>query len=224
MVGNIIAAWEACPAELRTAGAQWYPAAYELAADMAATARITTAQAAGIIAALSPSMGWAANVSAAWAVCESHRARVTTPRRHTRVQMTKVRGVLATADEDVIRAILTGPKEHAFYRNIMGDTAIVTVDRWAYRTATGEPLAARSLPPYLYTIVAAAWTIAAERLGVSVRTLQAAVWLFERVQAEARRAVERELKRLAKRLTRLQAEFDRGIARIVRRKRTRRAA
>lgn len=193
MVARIVAAYRAASPEHIAAGLAWYPQARALSARLARLTGVTTAQAAGVIAALSPSTEWAQNQRAASAILLAHHLDAPLPRKHTGPQMAKVRAILALEGGDVahILPLLKGPKESAFFRNIMGDGTTPTVDRWAFLTATGQRTGSSSIPAYLYGALAASWIAAADILGLTVGDLQAILWGRERELATAMGQLER---------------------------------
>ncbi len=189
----VLAVWDGADAETRGYGAAWYGAAHARAADLGARYGFTTAQAAGVIAALSPRVKWAPNVAAAevvlsWAEDARDGLPVADVAALTRqcidtahhgifsANVHKATHVVALADP---LDGLNGPKERAFYRNIMGDADGVTVDVWATRAATyGKLDGPRSRKQY--ADIAAAYVRAARCVGTTPRDLQAAVWVAYR--------------------------------------------
>jgi hypothetical protein len=80
--------------------------------------------------------------------------------------------------------ILNGPKERAFYRNIIGDADAVTVDVWMARVATRGAIGA-SIPPPLYRSIERAIVRAARKHHTTPRDFQAAVWIAARDERQA---------------------------------------
>lgn len=161
----IIAAYTEASAEVRAAGASWYPAAAAECRDMLPA---DPERAAAIVAALSPRLSWRANLLAARAV-----VRGETPRGVLRANVGKAQRIAAGADPDVV---LGGPKVRAFYRALVGDRDAVVVDVWAARVAgVAAPDTERR-----YHRAAASYRIAARTLGVPVAHVQAATWIHAR--------------------------------------------
>ena len=180
----VLAVWDGADAATRGYGAEWYGNAHATAAELAARYGFTVAQAAGVIAALSPRVKWAPNVAAAEVVlswAEDARdgrpvADVESLARECggpfRANVRKATHVVAL--DDPLDG-LNGPKERAFYRNIMGDTDGVTVDVWATRAATyGKQNAPKGKADYAN--IAQGYRRAARAAGTTPRDLQAAVW------------------------------------------------
>lgn len=179
MVRRLVAAYHGASAADHAAGARWYADAEAAARALAAgtDGAITTDTAAGIIAALSPRMPWARNLRLAAEAVDQHMSgRPITL------------GAMGTSIANVERVLrgesLRAPKIRAFAANIAGDTAAVTVDVWAARAATGDPMPDGSnITPAQYRRIAAAYTEAAERVGITPRDLQATVWVAIRGSA-----------------------------------------
>jgi hypothetical protein len=185
---SVLAVWDMADAETRAYGARWYADAYATAVELADRYGFTAAQAVGVIAALSPRVRWAPNVAAAATVlswAEDARdglpvADVETLARECgglfRANVRKAMHVVALDDP---LGGLNGPKERAFYRNIMGDTSGVTVDVWATRAATyGKQDHPRGKADYAN--IAQGYRRAARAAGTTPRDLQAAVWVAYR--------------------------------------------
>lgn len=185
----LLRVWDEADAETRGYGAAWYGAANAAAGDLAARYGFTLEQAAGVIAALSPRVEWRANLTDAervlsWA--EDCRDGLSVPDggpRDTyafRANVLKAIEVVTLVDP---LSALRGPKQRAFYRNIVGDTQAVTVDVWATRAATnGKSDGPRSGAQY--ADIARAYVRAARHVGVPPRDLQAAVWVQVRGAAQ----------------------------------------
>jgi hypothetical protein len=188
MVARILRCWEAATAADLADGLGWYARANDLAAALSAGAPISRAQAAGVIAALSPRNTWDSNVNGATAMVAAHAALEAEPTvAGTTDNRDKAWAILNHAGDPL--DILGGPKVRSFYANIMGDLDAVTVDVWAARAAEGfdnpnAPTGNR------YERIAAAYREAASAVGVAPRDMQAAVWVYIRraVLSEARAA------------------------------------
>lgn len=188
----LLAVWDTADDHARTYGAEWYGAANAHAVALGARYGFTTAQAAGVIAALSPRVGWSDNLADAETILNwAQDARDGLPVADSRslaggcqgfhANVVKATEIVAIADP---LAALNGPKQRAFYANIMGDAVSVTVDVWATRAATRG---ARSAPRGAgdYADISAAYRRAARAVGSTPRDFQAAVWLALRSAATA---------------------------------------
>ncbi len=183
----VLAVWDGAAPEARAYGAEWYGAAYARAADLGARYGFTTAQAAGVIAAASPRTKWNENLADAELILAwAEDARDGLPvadlidlasRCHALGQFVRKAAEVVALDDPLTG--LHGPKQRAFYRNIMGDADGVTVDVWATRAATyGKLDGPRSRKQY--ADIAAAYVRAARCVGTTPRDLQAAVWVAYR--------------------------------------------
>ena len=114
------------------AGLDWYTDAHSVAQTMATAHGVSVAQAAGIIAALSPLNSWGANVNLANRLIAS--GGLTSG--YLGVGLHKANAILAGTDPLVV---LTSSKVRAFYLGILtqGETDAVCIDRHAYDVASG---------------------------------------------------------------------------------------
>lgn len=154
---------EALGTDAETYGRTWYPTAKREARKLARESGITLAQAAGIIASASLNQSWKGNLTIARKLARGEM---------TGLKMVRAECAAILAGTPPTRAI-AGPKRVCFYRNIMGDTDTVTVDRWAARAAGDEDLLGRVGG---YDCIAEMYRTAARQLGVTPRELQAIVW------------------------------------------------
>lgn len=166
MTANILAAWDALTADDIAKGRAWYPVANDLARMLG---NGDVRKGAGVIAAMSPLKSWKENV------------RLATDAVNGNVHGTfgdairKVERILDGADPcDVLPM---DAKTGNFYANILdpSDPAPVTIDRHAYRVATGEKMPS-GIKGKRYAEVAQAYRNAAAARGVNGATMQAGVW------------------------------------------------
>jgi hypothetical protein len=184
--------WGTADDYARAYGAEWYGAANREARSLGDRYGFTTAQAAGVIAALSPRVRWHENLADAGVVlswCEDARGGFT----DGEIPAESLRGDCSAFTANILTAtacayaddpltVLNGPKQRAFYRNIIGDAECVTVDVWATRAATrGKLDAPRGLGEY--RVIERAYQNAARYVGVAPRDFQAAVWIAVRGSA-----------------------------------------
>ena len=133
----------------------------------------TLATSAGVIAALSPRLGWTYNVLAADLVLgqAEHVPGV------FRASLAKARRIAEGARPT---AVLSGPKVRAFYRALMGDESAAVVDVW---TARAAGLDGSQLTPKQYDAVARALRMGADEVGTTTSRLQAVAWVAVRGRA-----------------------------------------
>ena len=169
----------------RAEGLAWYPMARNFAAEIAARVGISRHTAASVIAALSPRNRWERNLldaeylAEAWAAGEPQESvTVCTPHANRRKAWAALHGEPISD---------TAPKTHAFALNISRlDTARVTIDCWAMRSALVPPGELDRLPPppacqespteAQYRRLERLHLAAAEREGLAGFELQAIVW------------------------------------------------
>lgn len=181
MVARLLAAYSATDGATRAAGRGWYRDARRIARRLGRQHGMTPSRVAAVIAALSPRQRWRVNVTQA----ERLLAGWDGPYSAFPRQLEKARAIINGARP---ADVLTGIKEHAFWRAIAGDDTAVTVDRWAIQTATGET-GARAYETLnkdnrARRAIAAAFTEAAELAGERPREFQAILWIAERGNAQ----------------------------------------
>lgn len=160
--------------EAEAEGSAWYLAAHSIAADIADRHGLSLAQAAGVIAALSPQCGWAENIRLADQAAAEGRAS-----GHTADACRKADAILAGADPF---DVLGGRKVRSFYANIVRPTTPgpVTVDRHAVDMLVGRRGAVedRVLERIgAYARCAAVIRGVARELGMRPHELQAVAWV-----------------------------------------------
>jgi hypothetical protein len=171
---NLLDTLAGASADAEHEGAGWYLAAHSIAADMAARHGLTVAQAAGVLAALSPQCGWAENIRLADVACGEGRAS-----GHTADACRKADAILAGADPFTV---LGGRKVRSFYTNILRPTTPgpVTVDRHAVDMLCGRRGAVedRVLERVgAYARCAAVIRGVARDLGIRPHEVQAIAWV-----------------------------------------------
>lgn len=167
-------------------GVTWYPRARAIARGLADRYGIHPAEAAGVIAALSPRNKWERNVQDAEALIAAYVAGGEAQALLTKVctfSSNKAKAVrILTAgvltDDDVL-TILSGPKLREFYSCIQG-IADVCIDGHAWCIWAGERHTLADVPAIGVKIrreIKADYTQAAEELGLTPAALQAITWV-----------------------------------------------
>lgn len=130
-IQNIINKHEQATPELRKGGAEWYEKAHEEAKRVGSG---DVKKGAGIIAALSPQIGWDRNVS------EAHELAKTGNIRGALLPENVEKAHRIMAGEDP-HDVLGGHKVRSFFENIHdpSNPEHVTIDRHAYDIAMGHP-------------------------------------------------------------------------------------
>lgn len=165
-------------------GRLWYRQAHDHAAHLAEAHRLTTRQASGIIAALSPQISWDQNLTIAHDFCASGGTAAV----HFTLCTDRARAILTDPQTDPL-TVLGGQKVRSFYRNILNPTVAgaVTIDRHAAAILAGLPTPdyLRTYPKLLdrtavYGLCAAAYRSAARTLGLLPHEAQAIAWVRHR--------------------------------------------
>lgn len=152
----------------------WYLDAHHIAADLAIRFDTTVSQAAGVLAALSPSTAWERNVTLAYDLFETGDCS-----HAYGVQINKARRIIDGADP---LTVLNGRKERSFYHNIHTPhrTGPVTVDRHAFSVALARILTDKELKLLdrsgIYHYVAACYRSVARQIGIPPHVLQSITW------------------------------------------------
>jgi hypothetical protein len=179
--------------DAREYGTRWYGEAYDFAAQLASEyPEATVEQVAGAIAALSPRVHWSQNQADAetlldWYYTSARDDNPYVPLWHVQRTMgafpRQIDKAVDCLGADDPLTILNGPKERAFYRNIIGDADAVTVDVWMARVATRGAIDVAS--PTLYRTIERAIVRAARKHHTTPRDFQAAVWIAARDERQA---------------------------------------
>ena len=185
-VDNIKAIYQLATLTERNDGINWYPAARAIARQLADRHGIHPAEAAGVIAALSPRNRWERNVQDADALITAYKAGGESQAMLTKVctfGANKARairiltaGVLTDAD---VLAILSGPKLKEFYSCIQG-IADVCIDGHAFCIWAANRTGLKDVPAIgvkLRREIKADYAQAADELGMTAAALQAVTWV-----------------------------------------------
>jgi hypothetical protein len=165
-------------------GSLWYLRAHDHALGLSERYGLTVRQASGIIAALSPQIGWEQNL----VIADEFTASGGTASVHVSICTERARAILDDPHADPLD-ILGGPKVRSFYRNIYRPDVAgpVTIDRHAAAILAGLPTPTylRTFPKFLertavYGLAAAAYRTAARDLGILPHEAQAVAWVRHR--------------------------------------------
>jgi len=172
-VTNILAAYKQASKDQRRRGADWYPAAHQLA-DMLSDGH--PRMGAGVIAALSANKSWTENQKLAARCFDGNMSGTFED------ALTKVRRIMAgERPEDVLPMTV---KTGNFFRCIADphDQEAVVIDRHAHDVAVGERFGKRDRGlsnVRRYAALAHAYREAARKLRMTPNVLQAIVWLVQ---------------------------------------------
>jgi hypothetical protein len=169
--------------------ASWYQTANELASKLARLYNVSTLQASGVLAALSPLKSWDENKRIAEAYLKNGEAY------HTGAMISKADDITAyngSMAEEFILVTLNGNKIQNFFLNIaFPNVALgVTIDRHAVSVAVGEVLPdsmLRSITDKQYEFFVEAYKIAANKVGILPHEMQAVTWVKWRKIKEAKK-------------------------------------
>lgn len=188
MVRRIESEYHAASDPARSVGGSWYKNAFVACFEIAYRIRgdhITSDKCVGVVAALSPRCPWVVNLEWAEAVLRRWAGGGNNP---PAVSTRHLRGIAwdIAKGKSPLKAI-GGRKCRDFYRAISGEP-IAVIDTWAQYIATGENK--NNLNRALrYELIQSAYVVAADRLGVSPRELQAITWVSVR-EREGRQFAE----------------------------------
>lgn len=202
-VATIIAVYEQAAGDTIRAGLRWYADVHEAAAKDARGTSTTLEGAAGIVAAVSPSMDWEGNnlhavrelhtlTSRDWtAISLGDRRPVSgmSMSAAPTANLLKARRILDGESPAEVLVLRTAPKTHSFFQNIWDPTsdAFVTIDGRAHDIATNRMLRWREDRGISsadlsrggmtrYEFLADCYVRAAARVGVMPHQLQAITW------------------------------------------------
>jgi hypothetical protein len=161
----------------RENGLLWYHRAHEFCKTLAQKHNLELAIVCGIVSALSPSCNWEQNKKDARRLVEGKRTGFVTYKRN-------VQKAIAILNRKIMpdQAFnpLTGAKTYNFFHNLLCPHCDhhVTIDRHAFRIATGEEYS--RIHPALYERVANHYRKHAKKLGIRPLELQATLWVSYR--------------------------------------------
>lgn len=183
---NLLGVYAQATADELIAGRSWYRQAHTIASSLAVRFNITISQAAGVIAALSPSRFWSANVADAQTLISAWKQGLRgtdLPKVGTYGQANRDKASNILSGIDPL-SVLGGQKVQSFYRNILNpDSNIaVTIDRHAKSAALGVSLADSeiNIGAPEYRSLSRQYLVAASKVGLLGNEFQAIVWVVWR--------------------------------------------
>ena len=185
-VDNIKAIYQLATLTEQQDGIAWYPNARQIARNLADRHGITTPQAIGVIAALSPRNRWERNVQDADAIIAAFKAGGAEQAMLTKVctfssnKAKAVKILTATfADLDDVLEILSGPKLREFASCIAGRPD-VCIDGHAFCIWAANRTGLADVPAIgvkLRREIKADYQAAADQLGITPSACQAITWV-----------------------------------------------
>jgi hypothetical protein len=171
----ILALFDGAEESQRVDGELWYQTALADCESLAREFNLTTVQAVGVVAALSPNLRWDRNILAARNVL-SGRASTAYPANEFKAR--RIQSGEAPLD------VLGGLKVRAFFQNILsgGFDRAVTIDGHAFNAAYGlvQPVKQARITPRDNLRLQTAYRTAARLRGVTAPAMQATVWIVWR--------------------------------------------
>jgi hypothetical protein len=176
-VANIVATFTRGTADDYATGRQWYRTARDIATGVG---HGDSTVGAGILAALSPQLGWPVNVALAQRCSRTRRFSA----GHFKACLGKARRIHRG---EAVGEVLRGPKESAFACNIANgeacshDAPCVTIDRHAIAIALGRQITDSERNKFgrgtRYAAIAQLYRDASSLLGIAPHVLQACTWI-----------------------------------------------
>lgn len=173
LVSNVLSVYNTASADNVRAGLSWYLTAHNLAALLSPG---NPAMGAGVIAALSPMMGWDSNVMQAKRAFERGNANGLGLAKNC----AKADAILAGAEP---LSVLGGNKVRAFYSTILDPTgfSVPVIDRHAFDIAVGEVTDDKRRSTLsrkgVYDAFGAVYVEAARIVGIGAPQMQAVTWM-----------------------------------------------
>ncbi len=184
---EITKAYKSASRSQRKRGRAWYTEAHNLCLTLAEHNRVSLAQVAGVMAALSPQCPWSENVRATIAMVRTGQTGTTICYK---ANVSKAHDILQGNAPEVV---LGGEKVRAFFENILDPqrSQAVTIDTHAARAAYGKTdLSAKEIQAVfrkpLNGVIQEAYRAVAKRYRMIPCELQAVVWLQVREALTAR--------------------------------------
>ena len=186
-VENIKAIYQLATLTEKQDGITWYPAADQIAINLADRHEISEAQAIGVIAALSPRNRWERNVEdadrliAAYIAGGPEQAMLTKVCTFTsnKAKAVKILGLSRAADLGSVLDILSGPKLREFASCIAG-LPEVCIDGHAFCIWAANRTGLKDVPAIgvkLRREIKADYVAAADELGITPSACQAITWV-----------------------------------------------
>lgn len=162
-------------------GLSWYDDANEFCTKVAEKYSLPIDKVCAVVSALSPATNWeqnkkdSVNLIEAFLGVSKRKFKFTTYGQN----VVKAQSILeeTARNSETFFSLKTGAKTFNFYHNILNpeDANYVTIDRHAYRIATGNEYV--RITPKQYRLIAEHYKKAAKKLGITPARLQAALWV-----------------------------------------------
>jgi hypothetical protein len=167
-------------------GLHWYDDARRFATETATQFELPVNVVAGVIAVLSPRQGWKRNKDLAYTVCEMYSQGFEMPSESDlgcfRANIVKAWGLLTEYHNEGFDPFLyvRGPKVTAFYRNILGDSNVITLDTHALHAWFGNTERKGQFSAKEKAQASDDYATVAKQCGITPSQAQAIVWVVWR--------------------------------------------
>lgn len=189
MVARILAAYDMADRATLAEGRAWYPVMADTVRALAEGYGIPFERAVGVLAVTSPQCSVSENIRITDNILEAFSAGKEGPPSVHFVDAIWSAWSILEGDFSPLEWHTTkagvrtkAQKTRSFYRNILGETDYVTIDRWAARIAFGAEVINQPSSG-CYRRVEAAYRDAAAQRNETPRDLQAIVWIVTRGKA-----------------------------------------
>lgn len=207
MAKRVQALFDRASKEQIQAGEKWYPVAHAEAKRMASDYGVTTEQAAGVIAALSPLREWSENLTNAKDVLRSVVNGEAAPevQKLLSANVAKAKAILKGRDpQDVLWSGESGFKVRSFYSNIVNpDARDVTIDTHILRVLLDDnSISSKEHGTYAanagrYDAFRQAFLDVADKVKMSPAAVQATVWTVQKDEHPKRSDIGKRLKKVS---------------------------
>lgn len=178
LAANVVSYWELASVDQRQQGVAWYTRARDLIDGIAGRTALDRITVAALVAITSPRQGWDQNLVTA--------ENCATVREPVKVMGDQARKIARLFKGESAHSVVSGPKVSRFFRNMLGDLSLVTVDIWALRVLLADvTLGDTEYKSHLgtatrYSLAERAYQHAAELVGEAPAIVQAVTWVVIR--------------------------------------------
>lgn len=157
----------------KSLGFAWYDDAHRIMREWSATYGQSIAVCAAVTAAISPQCDWTRNLVIADDILAMRPPSIGGA---INSNVCKAQVLRDARESDTRMVFKSGPKVHAFSRNLSGDFSCVTVDTHATQAALCDVEVTVGLKQASYDCFAEAYRLAAISLGIEPAVFQAVIW------------------------------------------------
>lgn len=163
-------------------GMTWYDRAQDFCRNTGLELGVPYDVVAAVVAVLSPRQSWVDNKNYAHGIIEWFQSGLDTPNTEDfpvfKVNVDKAWGILtANQNNETFTQFVRGPKVTAFYHNLLGHNAYLTIDTHALNAWCGGVREFHKYTKKERTQCDADYRVVAEHLGLAPSALQAIIWV-----------------------------------------------